>query len=184
MFEVSEKTGHIRTARAQYTLGMAYKVYVQVRHYILHKCNSLANLQAIDKRGQASDVAVVDIVCGTRSPQFMEPSYHATVPENSPVHATLAFCTDSLCNFSLCRVAHIQAQSFARPPRPIRMQLYDDQGCIHSFSSEATNKTQVVNCASRSTSASIHMTVSCVSCNSSTTMANLRRRSSTCEVCF
>jgi hypothetical protein len=30
MFEVSEKTGHIRTVRTQYTLGMAYKVYVQV----------------------------------------------------------------------------------------------------------------------------------------------------------
>ena len=60
MFEVSEKTGHIRTVRTQYTLGMAYKVYVQVWWNALHQHNSLANLQAEDKHGQSSDVAVVD----------------------------------------------------------------------------------------------------------------------------
>ncbi|KHJ44096.1 cadherin domain protein, partial [Trichuris suis] len=100
-FTVDRFTGRIKTALSRYISGRSYRVYVQ----------AFDSRPGLISNGY-SEIAVVDIMGGSRAPQFYQDSYQVSVYEDAPVSAS---------------IAQIKAVSFRNDPEvQIAYSLWED----------------------------------------------------------
>lgn len=76
MFRIEPSSGIVRTTRTEYELDKTYRVFVQARD---------RTAQNPDK--QDSEIAVLEVLAGDRSPQFVQQHYNVGVPEDTDVEA-------------------------------------------------------------------------------------------------
>ncbi|KRY29115.1 Cadherin-related hmr-1 [Trichinella spiralis] len=100
-FTVDRQTGRIKTALSRYLYGHSYRVYVQAH-----------DMRMGMQPNADSEIAVVDIMGGSRAPQFYQEKYQISVSEDTPVSAS---------------VAQIKAISFENNPElKITYSLWED----------------------------------------------------------
>ncbi|CDW56179.1 Cadherin C and Laminin G 2 and Cadherin domain co ntaining protein [Trichuris trichiura] len=100
-FTVDRFTGRIKTAMPRYISGRSYRVFVQ----------AFDSRPGLISNGY-SEIAVVDIMGGSRAPQFFQDSYQVSVYEDAPVSAS---------------IAQIKAVSFRNDPEvQIAYSLWED----------------------------------------------------------
>jgi hypothetical protein len=70
-FSIDANTGIVRTKLENYIRGNYYKVFVQAR-------DRSSNARSHKESG----IAILEVFCGDRAPQFLQPAYSVKIPEN------------------------------------------------------------------------------------------------------